>query len=117
MAPEFVKLAEEVKDNDIGIAEVDCTEEKELCGKYGVRGYPTVKAFKDGEEGEKHSGPRTASEFRSWLNTRFPELKIKVDAPAAPAATEEAAAEGDVVILGASNFDEKTKEGVWLIKL
>jgi thioredoxin-like negative regulator of GroEL len=42
------------------IADVDCTQEKDLCGKFGVSGYPTIKYFTTatGAQGDKYEGGR-----------------------------------------------------------
>jgi thiol-disulfide isomerase/thioredoxin len=43
MAPTWEELADEWKDHKVGlIAEVDCTQEEELCEEYGVQGFPTL---------------------------------------------------------------------------
>jgi len=50
MAPEYIKAASvyEDDDNPVKFAEVDATVETELAGKFGVRGYPTLKFFING---------------------------------------------------------------------
>lgn len=44
----------------LNISQVDCTAHTEVCGKYGVSGYPTLKIFKGGEMSEDYNGPREA---------------------------------------------------------
>jgi hypothetical protein len=63
MKPDWDKLADELKENDkVLIADVDCTNEDntELCEKYGVKGYPTIKSFVSGGDrlGETYEGER-----------------------------------------------------------
>lgn len=63
LAPEFEKAATILKDNDppVTLVKVDCTEDgKDVCGKYGVSGYPTLKVFKRGEKAFDYEGPRQA---------------------------------------------------------
>ena len=49
------------------MAKVDCTENRELATKYGVRGFPTIKLFENGEKKEDYNGARTAEAFTSFV--------------------------------------------------
>jgi protein disulfide-isomerase-like protein len=40
LKPDWDKLSDAV---DVLVGEVDCTVEKDLCGKHGVQGYPTIR--------------------------------------------------------------------------
>jgi protein disulfide isomerase family A protein 3 len=62
LAPTWDELAEKANDEDLGfkVAKVDCTVEKATCGKFGIRGYPTLHFFKDGvQQGDRYGGART----------------------------------------------------------
>lgn len=67
MKGSYTNLAKELKDNkDIGIGAVDCTanENQSMCQKYGVQGYPTIKAIINGKpknyQGARETGPMKA---------------------------------------------------------
>lgn len=45
------------------LLKVDCTANTEVCSKYGVSGYPTLKIFRNGEFAEEYSGPREAGMY------------------------------------------------------
>mgnify|MGYP003574018580 CR=1 FL=1 len=47
------------------LAHVDCTVEKEVCKKFEVRGYPSVKFFSSGTPME-YGGPRTEEGIIGW---------------------------------------------------
>lgn len=43
--------------------QVDCTSNTEVCGRFGVTGYPTLKLFKNGVETSTYDGPRSSGVF------------------------------------------------------
>lgn len=70
LAPTWTELANKYKSNDkLQVAKVDCTTNKDVCSKHGVRGYPTLIFFKDGDStGEKYQGGRTIDAFSDFLD-------------------------------------------------
>jgi protein disulfide-isomerase A6 len=73
MKPAWDKLADSFEGNkDVVIADVDCTkdESKDLCSKYGVRGYPTIKYFTSSTDpmGDKYSGGRTYEDMKKFAD-------------------------------------------------
>ncbi|XP_076465020.1 protein disulfide-isomerase A3-like [Babylonia areolata] len=63
LAPEYEKAADTLAKNDppVSLAKVDCTAEADVCSKFGVSGYPTLKIFKAGELSKEYDGPREAN--------------------------------------------------------
>lgn len=52
------------------IAKIDCVDHKELCQKEGIRAYPTLRLFVNGEpwhSGGEYRGHRTVVELADWL--------------------------------------------------
>lgn len=100
MKPEFDIAAKTLSANDppVTLAKVDCTEAgKDTCGRFEVRGYPTVKIFRNGELSSDYNGPREApgiiKTMASQAGPASKELKEAKDL----AATQE---KKDVVIVG-----------------
>jgi len=70
LAPEYAKAAAALAalDAPIEIGNVDCTTNKELCSRFGVRGYPTLKTFVGGETSDdRYTGARTGDAIREHL--------------------------------------------------
>lgn len=63
LAPEYEEAAMTLKEKNIPLVKVDCTEEADLCKDYGVEGYPTVKVFRGLENHAQYSGPRKAPAY------------------------------------------------------
>ncbi|CAB3986332.1 disulfide-isomerase A5-like, partial [Paramuricea clavata] len=72
--PEFETAAETINTHkgQGKMAAVDCTKDQELCKKYDVKGYPTIKYFKDGEDSFKYYQARTAQSFTAFMKNPQP---------------------------------------------
>jgi len=73
MKPAWDSLAKEYEGSDtIAIVDVDCTSDKskDLCSKYGVRGYPTIKYFTGSTDalGDKYEGGRTLDDLKKFAS-------------------------------------------------
>ena len=60
LAPEYEEAATTLKEKNIKLAKVDCTENAALCQDYGVEGYPTLKVFRGNENITPYTGARKA---------------------------------------------------------
>ncbi|MCJ1484686.1 protein disulfide-isomerase precursor [Schaereria dolodes] len=67
LAPEYEEAATTLKDKDIPLVKVDCTEEADLCKQYGVEGYPTVKVFRGPDNIQPYQGQRKAPAIISYM--------------------------------------------------
>jgi len=70
-------LASKFKDSPVvGIYDVDCTTQGEpLCGKWGVKGYPTIKYFMAGKKSAKdYQGGRDFNSLKSFVESTFKAL-------------------------------------------
>ncbi|XP_033640968.1 thioredoxin domain-containing protein 5-like [Asterias rubens] len=74
LAPTFDELALKLEDKPgLAAAEVDCTQQKQICSKHQVKGYPTMLLFKNGEYVEKYTGGRTLDNMYSFMLLKLKE--------------------------------------------
>ncbi|XP_064414991.1 protein disulfide-isomerase A2 [Latimeria chalumnae] len=75
IAPEYAKAAGLLKNesSEIKLAKVDATEEEELSAEFEIKGFPTLKFFKDGDRKNPidYKGKRTADGIVLWLQRRI----------------------------------------------
>lgn len=67
LAPTWDRLADEKPSDNINIGKIDCTAHQSVCSSNGVRGYPTLKLFKNGGDGEKYQGGRDYDTLSNWV--------------------------------------------------
>ncbi|KAL5116830.1 protein disulfide-isomerase precursor [Pleosporales sp. CAS-2024a] len=67
LAPEYETAATTLKEKDIALVKVDCTEEQDLCQEYGVEGYPTLKVFRGPDNIAPYGGQRKADSLISYM--------------------------------------------------
>ena len=106
LAPEW-KIAGETfqPSDDIVIAAVDATVATASAGKYGVKGYPTIKYFAKGEtEPEDYKGGRTAADIVKWVNEKVGTNRRVKTVPS------------DVTTLTSANFDLATGKKAALVE-
>lgn len=61
--------------SSVFLADVNCSDEEDLCKEIGVSGYPTIKVYKDGEVTD-YNGGRSVEELSTYAET---ELAPKCD--------------------------------------
>jgi protein disulfide-isomerase A1 len=66
LAPQYAAAATTLKNESIKLAKVDCTTEEQICGQYDVKGYPTLKVFRNGHASE-YSGPRKTDGIVNYM--------------------------------------------------
>ncbi|RRT54797.1 hypothetical protein B296_00012935 [Ensete ventricosum] len=69
----YEKAASVLSENDppIALAKIDCNEDvnKEIASKYEIRGFPTLKIFRNGgEDIQEYKGPREADGIVEYLS-------------------------------------------------
>eukprot|EP01006_Ploeotia_vitrea_P032027 TRINITY_DN64304_c0_g1_i1.p1 TRINITY_DN64304_c0_g1~~TRINITY_DN64304_c0_g1_i1.p1 ORF type:complete len:433 (-),score=85.37 TRINITY_DN64304_c0_g1_i1:97-1233(-) len=83
-APEFSKAAKSVKDV-IKMGVVDADQHKELGGRFGVRGFPTIKYWGPGKNSvpQDYQGARSAKAFVQHMMSQVPDNVSNVKTAAA----------------------------------
>lgn len=132
MAPAWDQLAKSFEDDEqVSIGRVDCTLDRDLCETHGVRGYPTLLVFINGEKEEKYQGSREFQELFAFITkTAKTFIDAKLNAkdiiPQVPAVddldfqvkTEPTMepAKASVLTLTEDSFDAEVAEGLTLVK-
>ncbi|KAJ2231574.1 protein disulfide-isomerase precursor [Coemansia sp. RSA 485] len=74
LAPEYEKAATALKDENISLAKVDCTEAQALCEEMQIPGFPTLKVVQNGDFAT-YNGTRKEAGIISYMRKqRLPAL-------------------------------------------
>lgn len=68
LAPAWEELAQKLQDeaHPTAVGSVDATQHKELAVRFGVRGFPTLILFADGQM-HKYKGSRAVEDLEAWV--------------------------------------------------
>jgi len=109
LAPEYETAATELKEKNISLVKVDCTEENDLCGQHGVEGFPTLKVFRGLESSKSYTGARKSAAIVSYMT--------KQSLPAISQVTAESLEEfktmDKIVLVSYSGADHKAAHDVF----
>ncbi|KAE8382984.1 thioredoxin-like protein [Aspergillus bertholletiae] len=67
LAPKFEVAAEELRQENIPLVKIDCTQEEDLCAEFKIPGYPTMKVFRGPESHEPYGGSRHPESIISYM--------------------------------------------------
>lgn len=83
LGPEFASAADSLVEThpEIKLAQIDCTEERDLCADFEIRGYPTLKVFKgDTENISDYPGQRSSDSIQSYMvKLTLPAVQVFTD--------------------------------------
>ncbi|RIB02001.1 thioredoxin-like protein [Gigaspora rosea] len=65
LAPTWEELSRKLQ-NKVNVGEVDCTTEKDICSKFNIQGYPTLKLIKGADDITDYKGSRQLQSLQEF---------------------------------------------------
>lgn len=82
----------------VKVSKVDCTKSGAVCEKHGIRGYPTLLFFYNGEMVKQYDRQRTIDDFTLFVEEiveKYEPAQLAAPSPTVPVASEAAASSQD----------------------
>lgn len=67
----FGEDPEDMDQQAVTIAQVDCTANPNLCRTYNIGGYPTLLLFRNGKFAGEFEGQRTQDAMETWIRNKL----------------------------------------------
>lgn len=101
------------------VGAVDCDEHKDLAGKYGVTGFPTIKIF-NGKDNTAYQGERNGKAItEAGLAAAKKKVKEQLEGKSSGSGSKSGGSgKDDVIELTDSNFEKLVlnSDDVWLVE-
>jgi len=107
------KTLKKAKEEGIKIGAVNCVQEQNLCAKYGVKGYPTIKGFVNGK-GKSYNGPREKDDMIRFLKDLRASKGTKGGSSKCSSSLVDSSKK-DTVALCESHFPDKKSKNSWVV--
>ncbi|XP_061182893.1 thioredoxin domain-containing protein 5-like [Saccostrea echinata] len=80
LAPTWEDLAMHyLGQEDVSVAKVDCTVHRATCDSYGVRSYPTLYFFRNGEKVDEYQGGRSLEDLLDYMEIQLSAKNVNAD--------------------------------------
>ncbi|KIY69040.1 thioredoxin-domain-containing protein [Cylindrobasidium torrendii FP15055 ss-10] len=112
---ELVKISE-TDVQGVTLAQVNCAVDGDLCNDNGIKGYPTLNMYKDGEFVEKFSGARELESLVKFIKRYAPEAPQAAVTPEPVVASYIPNPDGLVRVLNENTFASTIAEGPAFVK-
>ncbi|KAB8268492.1 protein disulfide-isomerase [Aspergillus minisclerotigenes] len=109
LAPKYEQAATELKEKNIPLVKVDCTEEEALCRDQGVEGYPTLKIFRGLDAVKPYQGARQTEAIVSYMVKQ----SLPAVSPVTPENLEEIKTMDKIVVIGYIASDDQTANDIF----
>jgi protein disulfide-isomerase-like protein len=116
LKPKYISAAKSIKkskETGIKFGAVDCTKEQYLCQKYGVQGYPTLKAYVSGKMKE-YQGPREEDDMIRFVKS-LRDSKGSKGGSAKCSSSLLDSNKKDAVALCDAHFPDKKSKNSWVV--
>ena len=115
LEPKFKELGKLLKnDKTIGIGAVDCDIDRATCSKYGVNGFPALKAIIAGK-GKSYNGARETEPMKTWITQLASNRGTKGGSAKCPMGIFKSRVKDAVVPLCEEHFPDDKAKNDWLV--